>query len=125
MLDSPDINLIICHTRLTPGRQLQEGDKEGNPSVEEKAHELHEKYLAWRENFERERSETVAKLVVEGVTGDLAQESVNRMAAEGHIKGIKEDTYKRNYNDLHVDEVSALCNILGVKHTGLKADMIE
>ncbi|QDS76033.1 hypothetical protein FKW77_005214 [Venturia effusa] len=109
--------------RLYGGNRVQLIE-EGNPSVEEKDHQLLEKYRAWKEEFEQKRSETVAKLVVEGATGDLAQESVNRMAAEGHIESIKKDTYKRNYNDLHVDELFALCNILGLKHAGLKADMI-
>jgi hypothetical protein len=47
------------------------------------------------------------------------------MAAEGHIEGVKKDMYKRNYNDSHVNELVALCNILGLPHGGVKDGIIS
>ena len=44
------------------------------------------------------------------------------MAAEGHIEGVTNNTYKENYHNCHLDELAALCNILGLSRDGVKDD---
>jgi hypothetical protein len=63
--------------------------------------------------------------VVEGASGDLAKQSLDRMAAEGHVERVKKDTYNRNYNDSKVVELVALCNILGLPNNGTKDELVE